>query len=135
MNGLIAYLRLHVTDDNSWTTTQWRYDAHDPLAFRVTFDADQPSTDPVVWHLDRQLLAAGLDGPAGHGDVRVWPYDRHTLAIALSTPHGQALLLLPTRDVVDLLRISLRLVPHAAEHEHLDVDGWIAAILAEESAR
>ncbi|MFJ3234391.1 SsgA family sporulation/cell division regulator [Streptomyces sp. NPDC086787] len=47
------------------------YDADDPFAVTAVFAHDGRVL--ARWRLDRQLLADGLDGPAGVGDVRLEP--------------------------------------------------------------
>jgi hypothetical protein len=65
--------------------------ADDPYAIRMAFHVGLD--EPVEWIFARDLLAAGLKGAAGEGDVRVWPgypEDHEVLNIALSSPFGQA---------------------------------------------
>src|ERR1700760_4571413 len=67
------------------------YGIDDPYAIRMAFHVG--TAEPVEWIFARDLLAAGLDGPAGDGDVRVWPSDNGgdgVLNISLSSPFGQA---------------------------------------------
>ncbi|WP_425579008.1 SsgA family sporulation/cell division regulator [Streptomyces echinatus] len=47
-----------------------RYEPADPYVVRATFFSH--SDEPVEWILGRDLLADGLEGCAGHGDVRIW---------------------------------------------------------------
>ena len=47
------------------------YGAADPYAIRMAFHVG--TEDPVEWIFSRDLLSAGLAGPAGEGDVQVWP--------------------------------------------------------------
>src|ERR1035438_6007666 len=67
------------------------YSGSDPYATRMAFHVG--TDEPVEWIFARDLLAAGLDGPAGEGDVRVWPAEddgQAVLNIALSSPFGHA---------------------------------------------
>jgi len=66
------------------------YSAGDPYAIRMAFHVG--SDEPVEWIFARDLLAVGLECPAGEGDVQVWPADDHDkelLNIALSSPFGE----------------------------------------------
>ena len=47
------------------------YNAEDPYAIRMAFHVG--TDEPVEWIFARDLLAVGLEGPAGEGDVQVWP--------------------------------------------------------------
>ncbi|MHC3469400.1 SsgA family sporulation/cell division regulator [Streptomyces sp. 7R007] len=47
------------------------YDVRDPYA--VTLILDSEGEHPVRWVFSRELLADGLTGRAGEGDVAVWP--------------------------------------------------------------
>jgi Streptomyces sporulation and cell division protein, SsgA len=61
------------------------YSADDPYAIRMSFHVG--TDEPVEWIFARDLLAVGLEGPAGEGDVQVWPTEDHgreLLNIALS---------------------------------------------------
>jgi hypothetical protein len=63
------------------------YSADDPYAIRMAFHVG--TDEPVEWIFARDLLAVGLGGPAGEGDVQVWPADEQgheLLNIALSSP-------------------------------------------------
>jgi len=67
------------------------YSAEDPYAIRMAFHVG--TDEPVEWIFARDLLAVGLEGPAGEGDVQVWPSDElghELLNIALSSPFGEA---------------------------------------------
>src|ERR1700749_1986266 len=85
-------LRLVVPEhDGVPLTAILNYRPEDPYAIRMAFHVGMD--EPVEWIFARDLLAAGLKGSAGDGDVRVWPGypDGHeVLNIALSSPFGQA---------------------------------------------
>ena len=76
------------------------YDGTDPFAVRIAFGdvGDESGTVDlddagIAWLLSRELLQAGLDGPAGDGDVRLWPAHASTdvLFLHLRAPSGEAL--------------------------------------------
>ncbi len=50
------------------------YSADDPYAIRMAFHVG--ADEPVEWIFARELLSAGLRGPAGEGDVQVWPSEQ-----------------------------------------------------------
>jgi hypothetical protein len=116
-----------------------RYRADDPLAVRMLFpaeyslDATAPDTEPaaqeVEWVFARQLLAAGLDLPAGLGDVHVRPAPGPLTAVELRAAEGVALLRFDTAELRDFLDRSLLLVPEGQEHHHLDPDRALADLL------
>ncbi|MFE2738809.1 SsgA family sporulation/cell division regulator, partial [Streptomyces sp. NPDC059349] len=77
-----------------------RYEPTDPYVVRAAFFAD--TDEPVEWVLGRDLLADGLRGSAGCGDIRIWPAvgrDDQAMYIVLGPPAGTALLEVPMQDV------------------------------------
>src|SRR5260370_17636059 len=88
------------------------YSVGDPYAILMAFHVG--TDDPVEWIFSRDLLTAGLHGPAGAGDVQVWPADQHGLGvlnIALSPPFGQALFQAPTTPLAAVPTSPLQLIP------------------------
>ena len=58
--------------------SRWSYRAAEPFTIAATFETD--SHHSVEWIFSRDLLVAGLQGPAGIGDVRLHPddeFERH----------------------------------------------------------
>jgi hypothetical protein len=116
-----------------------RYRADDPLAVRMLFpaeyslDATGPAEGPagpeVTWVFARQLLAAGLTGPAGIGDVHVRPALGPQTTVELRAAEGVALLRFDTADLRYFLRQSFLAVPEGEEHRHLDADRALAELL------
>jgi Streptomyces sporulation and cell division protein, SsgA len=110
-----------------------RYAVHDPLAVEALFD--DGSDDPVRWVFARDLLSSGLDRRAGDGDVVVWPTNDtdgiRVVHIRLRSPHGDALLEASADAIQAFLIATWQLVPPGSEHEHLDVDGVLDALLGE----
>jgi hypothetical protein len=75
--------------------------------------------------LRRELLAAGLHGPAGDGDVQVWPSDDAGLGVlnlALSSPFGEAHFEAPREATADFLRRTYEVIGSGRESEFLDLD-------------
>ncbi|MGW1886191.1 SsgA family sporulation/cell division regulator [Streptomyces sp. NPDC001970] len=108
-----------------------RYEPTDPYVVRAAFSAD--TDEPVEWVLGRDLLADGLGGSAGCGDVRVWPAvgrGDQVMYIVLGSPAGTALLEVPVQDVRTFLENTEALVPRGTESGHIDWDLELANLLA-----
>ncbi len=109
------------------------YDVTDPLAVTALFD--DGGEQPIRWVFARDLLAEGLVQRSGAGDVVVWPAnDANGLPVVhlrLCSPHGDALLEAAADQVENFLSATWHLVPLGAEHERLDLDGTIRALLSE----
>jgi hypothetical protein len=112
-----------------------RFVTSDPYAVHVTFRTGRHSDDPnVVWTFARQLLADGLTGPAGMGDVRVWPITERrgrVVALALCSPSGEALFEVPRDALSDFLQRTYAEVPPGYEDRHFDIDAEIAVLLGD----
>lgn len=117
------------------------YDGTTPVRSRWSFRADQPftvtaafQTEPdrwVEWVFSRELLAQGLDGPAGVGDVRMRPEAEDgltMLAVEIESPEGYAKLELEHGGVAGFLTGTEQLVPLGEESAHFDVDALIAEL-------
>lgn len=107
------------------------YEPTDPYAVTLTFYVPG---DSVVWTISRELLAAGLQEPAGDGDVHVWPetdaLGQPTVLIELCSPDGHLLASAATRDIRYFLGRSFTMVPEGTEVEHFDVDSLLSRLLA-----
>lgn len=111
----------------------FRYDPADPYAVQLLFHAESPGGEPIEWAFARDLLVAGMDEPAGLGDVRVWPWATPRgdfIALALSTPDGSSLFEVPRSMLVRFLRRTYAVVARGREFEHLDVDTAVDRLLA-----
>jgi hypothetical protein len=85
----------------------------------------------VTWRFARGLLAQGLSGRAGEGDVAVWPSaDGLDVVIRLSSPDGTVELTASAPSVARFLEATYCLVAAGAEPGRSDLDAGIAAILA-----
>ncbi|QNP66840.1 SsgA family sporulation/cell division regulator [Streptomyces genisteinicus] len=102
-------------------TTTLRYDSRDPYAVGFVFHV-APGAD-VVWYVDRGMLHAGVDAPAGTGDVRVSPSPGGEVLLDLDRDGHRALIAVDRGPLVKLLRKSYALVPLGGESAHLD---WTA---------
>lgn len=100
------------------------YSAGDPYAVRIAFHVGLD--EPVEWIFARDLLAGGIEGREGIGDVRVWLGDgadaHRVLNIELSSAFGQALFEAPAAGVAAFLARIYQLVPEGSEAGHVDVD-------------
>ncbi|MFE6054622.1 SsgA family sporulation/cell division regulator [Kitasatospora sp. NPDC056446] len=113
------------------------YLAEDPLAVRMAFPAEfsldeaEPGqgAEDIVWVFARRLLSAGIELPAGVGDVHVRPALGRRTMVELRAPEGTALLQFDTADLRRFLWRSRLLVPEGEEHLHLDADRALAQLL------
>lgn len=126
-------LRLVVSSDLALPVqARLLYNPSDPYAVHATLSIG--SEQPVEWVIARELLAEGLHGPTGTGDVRVWPSRDHghgVVCIALHSDQGVALLEAPARALLSFLKRTDALVPPGTEHHHLDLDADLFHMLAE----
>ena len=107
------------------------YSAHEPYSVRATF---RTSEGDVNWIFARELLAEGLRGPAGDGDVAVWPSrtdGRDVLCISLSSPSGRAMLEAARTDIEEFLARTYTVVPMGSEAALIDFDGLIERLLSD----
>nr|BFD91478.1 SsgA family sporulation/cell division regulator [Kitasatospora sp. Xyl93] len=112
------------------------YRPEDPLAVRMAFPSEFSLDDPaerrdsadIVWIFARQLLSAGVEVPAGVGDVHVRPAAGRRTMVELRAPEGTALLRFDTADLRRFLWRSRLVVPEGEEHLHLDADRALAQL-------
>ncbi|WP_406205939.1 SsgA family sporulation/cell division regulator [Kitasatospora sp. NBC_01560] len=103
-----------------------RYDRAEPYA--VYLDNHVDLDEPITWMFARDLLAAGLNGWAGLGDVSVHPgagASSETLFIALGGDTGAVVLRAQAVLVRAFLDATERIVPSGTEGQHLDLDGLL----------
>jgi hypothetical protein len=106
------------------------YSADDPFAIRVLFEVG--TDEPVEWIFARDLLAVGMEGPAGEGDVHVWPAENEgheLLNIALSSPFGEAHFEAPRSSIAAFLTRTYEVIAAAHETDYVDVDSELDALL------
>jgi hypothetical protein len=110
-----------------------RFALQDPLAVEALFD--DGGDEPVRWVFARDLLSAGLDHRSGDGDVVVWPTidadGTRAVHVRLRSPHGDALLEASADAIQAFLVATWALVPPGTEHEHLDVENALDALLGD----
>ncbi|QIY69946.1 SsgA family sporulation/cell division regulator [Streptomyces sp. RLB1-33] len=108
-----------------------RYEPTDPYVVRATFFTD--TDEPAEWVLGRDLLADGLRGSAGCGDIRIWPAvsrGDQAMYLVLRSPAGTALLEVPVQDVRTFLENTEALVPRGTESGHIDWNLELANLFA-----
>ncbi|MEU7473015.1 SsgA family sporulation/cell division regulator [Streptomyces sp. NPDC044984] len=106
------------------------YDRDDPFAVRMTFPA--PATlegVEVCWTFARDLLAAGMQGPEGDGDVRVRPYGYDRTVLEFHAPEGTAVVHVRSGELRQFLEATGELVPTGLEHLRLDLDHDLAELM------
>jgi hypothetical protein len=124
---------LHLVGPYTWTEVPATlgYEVSDPYAVTIAF-GESGGDDGIAWLLARDLLRAGLDRPAGDGDVRLWPARTtgDVLFLHLRAPSGEALFELSRTAVAAFLKQTDQLVPAGSEAAVLDVDDELAALLS-----
>ncbi|TQF01790.1 SsgA family sporulation/cell division regulator [Kitasatospora acidiphila] len=110
----------------------WAYDSYDPLAVRVDFL--MPLGGPERWTFARELLAEGLDAPAGDGDVVLQPEaDLDHVRMLLRGANGAAAVLWAAeRALRDFLDRSYAHVPSGGEQCTSALDRWLVGVLEED---
>ncbi|WP_407548888.1 SsgA family sporulation/cell division regulator [Streptomyces sp. Pv4-95] len=106
-----------------------RYEPSDPLAVRMSFPPEISLDGAAVnWAFARELLAEGLRGPAGRGDVRVRPAGQERTVMEFHAEEGVAMVQMRTADVRRFLARSYEAVPEGSEQMQLDVDRGLAEL-------
>jgi hypothetical protein len=98
------------------------YDTRDAYAVRLHLASPRPCTAPDRWEIARELLAEGIDQPAGLGAVRIRPLTREWITLDLDSCHGSTILVIATDDLRAFLAQTYRLIPSGAEATTLDWD-------------
>lgn len=76
--------------------------------------------DPVVWHLDREMVLTGSYAPTGAGELHLWPAVGDGLLLRLGVP-GRCATLRGDRDqLTGFVRRSFLVVPPGTESRHID---------------
>ena len=131
--GYTCPTTLHLVGPQSWTEVPalLSYEVSDPFAVRITFGDDAEEVG-ISWLVGRDLLQAGLDRPAGEGDVRLWPSrtSGDVLFLHLRAPSGEALFEVSRGTVAGFLQLTASVVPFGEESSVLEVDGELAALLS-----
>jgi Streptomyces sporulation and cell division protein, SsgA len=109
--------------------TRWSYSAYDPFAVSLAVRTRQDRW--VEWLVGRELVVAGLDAPAGEGDVRMRPlsvqgYD--VVEIEIQSHDGRAVLEVDRDLLRTFVEATLVMVALGDEADRMDLDGEIARI-------
>ncbi|MFI8435394.1 SsgA family sporulation/cell division regulator [Streptomyces sp. NPDC079020] len=107
-----------------------QYDRKDPFAVRMAFPA--PATlggTEVSWEFSRELLATGVDAPAGVGDVRVRPFGYERTVLEFHAVEGIAMVHVRTAELRHFLKRAQDMVPAGDEHRFLDLDRSLTDLL------
>ena len=136
-SGHSSPVTLQLVGPTSWTEVpaQLLYDVADPFAVRIAFGDTADDADPdgaITWLLSRELMQAGLERPAGEGDVRLWPARAASdvLYVHLRAPSGEALFEVSRASVAAFLRQTESLVPLGEESARLALDEELEALLS-----
>jgi hypothetical protein len=106
------------------------YDRADPFAVRMAFPPSATLEGvEVVWTFARELLATGLDGPTGVGDVQLRPYGYGRTVLEFHATEGVAMVHIRTSELRRFLKQTQELVPPGTEHLYLDVDQDLVQLL------
>jgi hypothetical protein len=110
--------------------TTLRYTPDDPFAVHIDFPAGVSADDGhVTWTFARTLLAEGLAGPAGIGDVRLWPCGAAHTVVELRSPQGMAMIRFDTPTLRRFLRRSYAVVTLGGENLGPALDDGLASLL------
>lgn len=102
VTGRVVVTRVGGRYDGLRSEVGLSWSAEDPYAVSMVFS---PASGPVHWVVSRELLAAGLEGPAGLGDVAVLPalHDDSRVELILESPTGRAVFLVARRALAEFL--------------------------------
>lgn len=111
------------------------YDPTRPYTVKLSM-TETPGAAPVVWIFARDLLAEGLERPAGLGDLIVWPDGERVMIKLFGQDRDTGEFNWQTgamarRSVRHFLVKSYDLVPVGVEPKHLDIDAALAALFSQ----
>ncbi|MFI1712507.1 SsgA family sporulation/cell division regulator [Streptomyces sp. NPDC053513] len=102
------------------------YTSRNPHALSITFHLLEP--DPVVWHLDREMVAIGSLAPTGDGEVHLRPAADGMLLIRLGPAGHRAQVLVDAERLTAVVRETFALVPQGTEERHIDWRPLLASL-------
>ncbi|MCL7425616.1 SsgA family sporulation/cell division regulator [Streptomyces sp. NPDC057806] len=106
-----------------------RYRSTDPLAVHIDFPSEVSlDGEGVTWTFARSLLAEGLHGPAGAGDVHIWPCGPARTVLEFHSPYGLALLQFDSAALRRFLARSCAVVAVGQEDIGSAVDEGLSAL-------
>lgn len=117
-------------DGHEAMPAELRYDVADPYAVTVVFRVCPGRS--MEWVFGRDLLAEGLAGAAGDGDVRIRREagNPSVVIFELDSPFGHATMDGVSADLTAFLGRSFAAVPSGAESGFLNLDGMVDLLLS-----
>lgn len=107
-----------------------RYTRDDPFALALRFPAEVTFEErDISWVFSRELLEAGLRGPAGEGDVQLWPSGGDRTVVELHALEGMAMIEFATSALRRFLWRTYQLTPQGEENLNLQLDKELAELL------
>ncbi len=110
-----------------------------PISMDLLFNPDHPlaigfgfvdDDGAYEWWVLRDLVFDGACGQTvGVGDIRLWPAGSRLTGVVLSSNHGEEILSVPTKTLLDFVRRTFQMVPR--NREQARVDAALDALLAE----
>jgi hypothetical protein len=124
-------LRLVLPGADVLLAASLRYERDDPYAVHLSFPRS-PGQEPIEWIFARSLVADGLSGPAGDGDVRIRPAPEDLdgpVHVELRSPSGRAVFAVPRPVLADFVHRCQALVPAGSEAGFVDLDAELEVLL------
>ncbi len=121
---------INLRNEHAPVLSRWSYQADQPYSVTVAFQTGPDQW--VEWIFARDLLMAGLVGPAGIGDVRFVPFEdgqERLLLLQVESDEGRASWFLDRTEAEEFAEMTLELVPEGKESDFFDIDGFIDEIL------
>lgn len=120
---------INLLSEHTPVLSRWSYQADQPYSVTVAFQAGADKW--VEWVFARELLMAGLNGPAGIGDVRFVPFEDQNeklLLLQVESDQGRASWFLDRGEAEEFVEMTRQVVPEGAEEEHFDIEALLAEI-------
>lgn len=131
---LTQEIALHCQDEQGRPMSfmaSFGYSPDDPYAVWLTFHV--PTCAPT-WAVARSLLWRGLSDPVGHGNVRLRPntdeYGRPCVEMVFLTRAGRLTVAVRSSELRAFLEETWDAVSAGMEHEQVDLDDLVVALLA-----
>lgn len=126
---ITSHLRVDALDLVLEAQLTLSYTTKDPLAVTLTFPPPAAERAPTTWVFARDLLASGLQGQAGEGDVVIRPVGHHRVLVALTSPGGRVWGELERAPVEAFVREAYALLPAPEESAALALDELVTFLL------
>lgn len=120
---------INLLNEHTPVLSRWSYQADQPYSVTVAFQAGEDNW--VEWVFARELLMAGLVGPAGIGDVRFVPFEdqeERLLMLQVESDQGRASWFLNRAEAEEFAEMTLQIVPEGSEEGFFDIDALLAEI-------